>query len=67
MMALAGTIDAKDAYTNGHSQRVAEYSRELARRMGKSEKELDEIYYIGLLHDIGNAGCHHRQAGKADK
>ena len=44
MMALAGTIDAKDAYTNGHSQRVAEYSRELARRMGKSEKELDEIY-----------------------
>ena len=67
MMALAGTIDAKDAYTNGHSQRVAEYSRELARRMGKSEKELDEIYYIGLLHDIGKIGMPDAIIGKPGK
>jgi len=51
--ALVRTIDAKDRYTNGHSLRVAEYSREIAQRMNKSEKELEEIYYAGLLHDVG--------------
>ncbi len=53
IQALARTIDAKDRYTNGHSLRVAEYSKEIARRMGKSEKEQDTIYYAGLLHDVG--------------
>ena len=56
MLALSGTIDAKDHYTNGHSLRVAEYSRELARRLGKSEQYLNDIFYIGLLHDIGKVG-----------
>lgn len=56
MMALASAIDAKDTYTKGHSTRVAAYSRELARRMGKSTQEMNEIYYIGLLHDIGKIG-----------
>ena len=53
---LAFTIDAKDKYTNGHSVRVAEYAREIVRRRGGSEKEQEEIYYIGLLHDIGKIG-----------
>lgn len=51
--ALVKTIDAKDRYTNGHSLRVAEYSKEIARRMKKSEKEQEDIYYAGLLHDVG--------------
>lgn len=51
--ALVRTIDAKDRYTNGHSLRVAEYSREIARRMKKSEKEQEHVYYAGLLHDVG--------------
>jgi putative nucleotidyltransferase with HDIG domain len=51
--ALAYTIDAKDRYTSGHSQRVANYSLELSRRMGKSEDEQRIIYYAGLLHDVG--------------
>jgi len=51
--ALVKTIDAKDRYTNGHSLRVAEYSREIAKRMNKSEKEQEEIFYAGLLHDVG--------------
>ncbi|MCM1082140.1 MAG: response regulator [Clostridium sp.] len=50
---LARTIDAKDKYTNGHSQRVAKYAREIAIHMGKSESEIKEIYYAGLLHDVG--------------
>lgn len=56
MQTLAGAIDAKDTYTNGHSVRVAAYSREIARRYGKSQKEQEDIYYIGLLHDIGKIG-----------
>ena len=53
---LAGAIDAKDTYTNGHSTRVAEYSKEIARRFGYSEKALEDIYMMGLLHDVGKIG-----------
>lgn len=51
--ALAYTIDAKDRYTSGHSQRVADYALAIAKRMGKTEEEQKIIYYAGLLHDIG--------------
>lgn len=54
--ALSGAIDAKDTYTNGHSTRVAEYSREIARRAGLSEKVQNDIYMMGLLHDVGKIG-----------
>lgn len=54
--ALTSAIDAKDAYTNGHSNRVAAYSREIAIRMGKSEVEVNDIYYAAMLHDVGKIG-----------
>lgn len=54
--ALATAIDAKDTYTNGHSSRVAGYSRMIAERYGYSEYEQDEIYMMGLLHDVGKIG-----------
>ena len=54
--ALSGAIDAKDTYTNGHSTRVAEYSREIARRAGLSEEIQNDIYVMGLLHDVGKIG-----------
>lgn len=53
---LASTVDAKDKYTNGHSIRVAKYSSAIAERMGKSSQEQENIYYMGLLHDIGKIG-----------
>ncbi len=53
---FAKTIDAKDPYTNGHSTRVAAYSRELAKRLGMSADEQERIYYIALMHDIGKIG-----------
>ena len=53
---LVGTIDAKDKYTNGHSVRVAQYSKMIAEKLGKSSKECKQIYYVGLLHDIGKIG-----------
>lgn len=56
METLAGTIDAKDKYTKGHSSRVAEYALKIAEKLGKSEKEQQNIYYLGLLHDIGKIG-----------
>lgn len=56
VMALSGAIDAKDTYTNGHSIRVAEYSREIAKRAGCSEEQQNDIYMMGLLHDVGKIG-----------
>lgn len=53
---LASAIDAKDRYTNGHSSRVAMYSKEIARRAGKPVEFQDEIYIVALLHDIGKIG-----------
>lgn len=56
LITFANTIDAKDSYTKGHSQRVAWYSRELARRMELDEDFCQNIFYVGLLHDIGKIG-----------
>ena len=53
---LSGAIDAKDTYTNGHSTRVAEYSRAIAKRAGFNEKQQNDIYMMGLLHDVGKIG-----------
>ena len=55
-VALAKTIDAKDAYTHGHSERVANYARMIAKRAGDDEEAQERIYYMGLLHDIGKIG-----------
>ena len=56
LLTFARIIDTKDPSTRGHSLRVAEYAKELARRMGKSPEEQENIYYIALLHDIGKMG-----------
>lgn len=55
-LALAGTIDAKDKYTNGHSNRVAMYSRLLSVSLGDSEEDQKKVFYAALLHDIGKIG-----------
>ncbi len=67
MKTLANTIDAKDKYTNGHSIRVAVYSKEIAKRFGKSKKEQKEIYQMGLLHDIGKIGVPDTIINKRDR
>lgn len=55
-LTFANMIDAKDPYTKGHSQRVAVYSKEIARRMGLSEEDQQHLFYVALLHDIGKIG-----------
>ncbi|SFG16040.1 HD-GYP domain-containing protein [Oribacterium sp. WCC10] len=53
---FTGFIDAKDPYTNGHSKRVAGYTKLIAEEMGFEGEELDRIYYVALLHDCGKIG-----------
>ena len=65
--ALATAIDAKDNYTNGHSTRVAEYSRMIAERSGYSKAEQDELYMIALLHDVGKIGVPDTVINKSSK
>lgn len=64
---LANTIDAKDNYTKGHSNRVAKYSKEIAKRLGKSDNEAINIYFMGLLHDIGKIGVRDEILNKTKK
>ena len=56
LRALAAAIDAKDAYTGQHSDRVANLSKVLAERMGLDEAQIREIHLAGMLHDIGKIG-----------
>lgn len=53
MKTFSNFIDTKDPYTKGHSARVAYYSKKMAEQMDFTEEEIDNIYYIGLLHDVG--------------
>jgi putative nucleotidyltransferase with HDIG domain len=54
--ALTAAIDAKDAYTCGHSDRVARLAVRLAQELGVDSRMLHTIYLAGLLHDIGKIG-----------
>ncbi|MBQ2183093.1 MAG: HD domain-containing protein [Lachnospiraceae bacterium] len=53
MKTFTNFIDAKDKYTRGHSIRVGFYTKKIAEKMDFDEDELDNIYYIALLHDVG--------------
>jgi HD-GYP domain-containing protein (c-di-GMP phosphodiesterase class II) len=56
LKSLAGALEARDAYTRGHSQRVADLSLRLAETLEVDEAERKEIYSAALLHDIGKIG-----------
>ncbi|ORU00845.1 Response regulator [Anaerovibrio sp. JC8] len=56
IQALANTIDAKDKYTKGHSDRVAKYSVMIGSQLGYTEMQLMHLKYAALLHDIGKIG-----------
>ncbi len=60
LKALTRSIDAKDQYTRGHSERVAFISRWIAERLAEhepvEEEQIHRIYLAGLLHDIGKIG-----------
>ncbi len=64
---MVSTIDAKDAYTRGHSERVALVAKILAEQMGLPANEIDDIHLSGLLHDIGKVGVDDRILRKESK
>jgi putative two-component system response regulator len=53
LFTLAQSIEAKDPYTEGHCQRLSQYSVELGRRIGLPEEHLQALRRAGILHDIG--------------
>ena len=64
ILAIAKAVDAKDENTSLHSQRVSEYSAMLAREIGFSDEECENIRRAGLLHDIGKIGIPDRVLNK---
>jgi len=54
--AFAEAIGARDCYTMGHSEKVAEYSRLIAERMGMDQQMVDLAYMCGVVHDVGKIG-----------
>jgi HD-GYP domain-containing protein (c-di-GMP phosphodiesterase class II) len=56
IQALAAAIDAKDPYTEGHSQRVSDYSVEIARQVGLPAETVHRVRIGSLLHDVGKIG-----------
>ncbi len=56
VLALANAMDARDAYTGDHSQRLATWAQAVARALACSEEEVQRVYWGALLHDIGKIG-----------
>jgi hypothetical protein len=56
LRSMTRAIDARDSYTQGHSERVAKLGFELAQALGLPESSRQEIYLAGILHDIGKIG-----------
>jgi putative nucleotidyltransferase with HDIG domain len=55
---LVSTIEAKDSYTRGHTERVAEVARMLAEEMGLEKREIKIVSFGAALHDIGKLGVY---------
>ncbi len=64
ILSLAQALEAKDAYTRGHSNRVAAYSTIIARRLGMNEEQVENIRLIALMHDVGKIGIPDSIMGK---
>jgi putative two-component system response regulator len=56
IFALARAVEAKDAYTEGHLQRLEFYAAAISERLGLCGEQLLAVRYGGLLHDVGKVG-----------
>jgi putative nucleotidyltransferase with HDIG domain len=65
--ALSAAIDAKDHYTQGHSERVNEYALNIGRILGISESDLEKLELACLLHDVGKIGISENILNKKGK
>lgn len=64
---LVRAIDAKSAWTKGHSEKVTEYALSIGREMGLDEENLESLKLSALLHDIGKIGTYDAILEKPDK
>ncbi len=60
LKSFTAAVDAKDPYTRGHSERVARYSRAIARHMGLGREEQEQVWVGGVIHDVGKIGIEDR-------
>lgn len=67
IQALATTLDAKDAYTNGHASRVAQYAAALAKKLGWDAERIDSLKSAAILHDIGKISVPDRVLNKTGR
>ena len=67
MTIVANSVEARDKSTGRHSLRVADYSVLIAKEIGYSDVELENLHKIGLLHDIGKIGVPDSILNKPDK
>jgi putative nucleotidyltransferase with HDIG domain len=67
LYALARAIDAKSAWTAGHSERVTELALKIGQALGLHQKQLDDLHRGGLLHDLGKIGIPPEILDKAGK
>jgi diguanylate cyclase (GGDEF)-like protein len=67
VQALAAAVDAKDQYTKGHSERVADFVRDLAEYMNCSPGFVELVYRAGTLHDVGKIGVPDAILSKVDQ
>jgi diguanylate cyclase (GGDEF)-like protein/putative nucleotidyltransferase with HDIG domain len=65
--ALARTVDAKDPWTQGHSDQVSRFAAQIARQIGLSDAEIEEVRLGGILHDIGKIGVPDSVLNKASR
>jgi putative nucleotidyltransferase with HDIG domain len=67
VVTLANAIDMRDTYTSSHSQQIAEWAAYTAYLLGRTDQEIQAIYWGGLLHDIGKIGIPDAILRKPDK
>ncbi len=67
VQALVAAVEAKDPYTRWHSTNVAKYAVAIARDMGLSPSQLEEIHIAAILHDVGKIGISERIIAKPDR
>ncbi len=67
VQALVAAVEAKDPYTRWHSTNVAKYAVAIARDMGMSPSQLEEIHIAAILHDVGKIGISERIISKPER